>query len=48
MICNLKGTGVDEKDKNIDKNLVNNVMLNVQYNGIDSNSTPMCLRLHFI
>lgn len=48
MICNLKGAGVDEKDKNVDKNSINNVMLNVQYNGIDSNSTPICLRLHFI
>lgn len=48
MICNLKGAGQDEKDKNIDKNSINNIMLNVQYNGIDSNVTPMCLQLHFM
>lgn len=47
-ISSLKGNGVDDKDKNIDKNKINNEMINIGYNGIDSNNTPMCLQLHFI
>lgn len=48
LISSLKGSGADEKDKNVDKNNINNRMINIQYNGIDSNKTPMCLQLHFI
>ena len=44
----LKGVGVDDADKNVDKNKVNNKCLNIQYNGIDSNKTPMCLQLNFL
>ena len=47
LISSLKGVGIDEKDKNIDKNNINNRMINIQYNGIDSNKTPICLQLHF-
>ena len=48
LISSLKGVGSDEKDKNIDKNNINNKMINIQYNGVDSNKTPICLQLHFI
>ena len=46
MISNIKGNGADEMDKNIDKNNMTNLMLNIQYNGIDSNNTPICLQLN--
>lgn len=48
LISRLKGNGIDDKDKNVDKNKINNEMINILYNGIDSNNTPMCLQLHFI
>ena len=44
----LKGNGADESDKNVDKNKVNNLYFNIQYNGIDSDKTPICLQLNFI
>ena len=47
LVSALKGAGADEKDKNADKNNVNNKMINIQYNGVDSNKTPICLQLHF-
>lgn len=49
LVSNVKGSGsTDSSEQNIDKNKIVNNMINVQYNGIDSNRTPMCLQLHFV
>ena len=49
LICKLAGNGGNgsgNDGKNIDKNNVINTMINVQYNGLDSEKTPTCLQLN--
>lgn len=43
MISSLRGTGTD---KNIDNNGIVNPFMNIQYNGIDTQRTPICLQRH--
>lgn len=44
-VSNVKGVGSEESGGNVDKNKINNIMLNVEYRGVDSNKTPTCLKL---
>lgn len=47
LVAGLRGAGTNDTDKNVDKNNVNHTMVNIQYNGLDSDVTPTCLQLHF-